>query len=399
MIKAVLLDLDNTLLRNDDRVFAAAYLRLVGEYLGQRWGHGDLSRVFLTAIRALAGTRDLQQTNTDLLLSTMCRETGISVWEIRTALEDFHREVYPSLGEQVRPIPQAAALVDELRRRQYAVAITTNPIYPAAAIQQRLTWAGLPDDFSVYALVTHADTMRLTKADPAFYAEVVARIGVEPDEAVMVGDSLKNDIQPAQQVGLSTYHIQSESSGATGPADAAGSLSDFFAAVRAGDWLDTLAPRPLTPEMIEPEMRGNLAALFGTLTDAKPRYWQQHPDPDEWSPLQIICHLLESERRVHRARLERILKENNPFLAEPPTPSGARATRICDDDGQNATRRFAIERLDTLAWLRTLRPDDWQRPARHSIFGLTTLLEMAHFTAQHDRLHINQLCQTLGRCQ
>lgn len=399
MIKAVLLDLDNTLLRNDDRVFAEAYLRLVGDYFGQRWGRGDLSRAFLTAIRALAGRRDLEQTNTRLFLSAMCRETGIPVPEIYAALEDFHREVYPALEQHVRPMPQAAALLDELRRRQYAVAITTNPIYPAEAIRQRLAWAGLPDDFDNYALVTHADTMRLTKADPAFYIEVVARIGVEPDEAVMVGDSLKNDIQPAQQVGLSTYHVQGEPTGAASPADATGLLSDFEAAVRDGDWLEALAPRPLTPEMIEPEMRGNLAALFGTLADAKPHYWQQHPDPNEWSPIQIICHLLDSESRVHRARLKRILVEDNPFLVEPPTPSGARETRICDDDGQNAARRFAVERLETLAWLRTLRPDDWQRPARHSIFGLTTLLEMAHFTAQHDRLHINQLCQTLGRCQ
>jgi hypothetical protein len=26
-------------------------------------------------------------------------------------------------------------------------------------------------------------------------------------------------------------------------------------------------------------------------------------------------------------------------------------------------------------------------------------LEMAHFTAQHDRLHLNQICQTLGKCE
>jgi hypothetical protein len=62
-------------------------------------------------------------------------------------------------------------------------------------------------------------------------------------------------------------------------------------------------------------------------------------------------------------------------------------------------REFEEARRETLQLVATFTDVDWQRPARHSIFGLTTLLEMAYFTAQHDRLHLNQLCQTIGRCE
>ncbi len=398
MIKAVLLDLDNTLLHNHDKAFAAAYLRLVGEYLGARWRRDDLSGTFLRAIRALAGRRDMQQTNTDLLLSILCQEMGVPASDIHAALEDFHHKRYPSLNTYARPVPGAAALVEALRDQQYAVAIVTNPIYPAEAIRQRLAWANLPHTFDAYALVTNADIMRFTKADPAFYVEVVARIGVEPDEAIMIGDSFKNDIQPARQVGLHTYQVVAEPP-AKSKSDAAGTLQDLFMAVTQTGWFDTLLSHPLTPDMIEPEMRGNIAALYGTLAEAKPHYWQQHPLPAEWSPAQILCHLLDSERPVHRARLERILAEDTPFLVDPPPAWGQPGSMICDSDGLSLARQFTAERLETLAWLRTLRPEAWHRPARHSIFGATTLLEMAHFTAQHDRLHINQLCQTLGRCE
>jgi hypothetical protein len=61
-------------------------------------------------------------------------------------------------------------------------------------------------------------------------------------------------------------------------------------------------------------------------------------------------------------------------------------------------QRFATEREQTIALLTGLTDAQWGRPARHSVFGPTTLLEMAAFTARHDRLHINQLCQTLGKC-
>lgn len=43
----------------------------------------------------------------------------------------------------------------------------------------------------------------------AYYIEALARVGVEPDETIMVGDSLQNDILPAQQAGLHTLHVQS----------------------------------------------------------------------------------------------------------------------------------------------------------------------------------------------
>jgi len=60
---------------------------------------------------------------------------------------------------------------------------------------------------------------------------------------------------------------------------------------------------------------------------------------------------------------------------------------------------FAAERRITVDFLSGLSPEQWLRPARHSIFGPTTLLEMADFTARHDRMHLKQICQTLRRCE
>jgi hypothetical protein len=112
--------------------------------------------------------------------------------------------------------------------------------------------------------------------------------------------------------------------------------------------------------------------------------------------MQILCHLLESENKTQRPTLERILHEDNSFIVAP-QPSGPNLP-ICDTDGFRVATHFVEARQKTLAFLTTLQPSDWQRGARHSVFGLTSLLEMAYFTAQHDRLHLNQLCQTIGRC-
>ncbi|NJL56302.1 HAD-IA family hydrolase [bacterium] len=228
--------------------------------------------------------------------------------------------------------------------------------------------------------------MHFAKPNPAYYAEILARVGVEPDETLHIGDSLNNDVLPAQTLGLHCYQITPKT-----PLDALANQ------VIKANWLETLVERRLLPSMIAPQYRGNIGALYGLLDTVQPHFWKQQPDPNEWSILQILCHLAESETTVQRPRLERILNEERPFLAEPRTPPGPEMP-ICDDDGYRIAEAFTSERSNTLSLVESLSVEAWQRPARHSIFGPTTLLEMAHFTAQHDRLHLTQLCQTIGHC-
>lgn len=400
MIKAVLLDLDDTLLLNADRTFVPSYLRLLDQFIRQRWGYPQFSDVLRRFISAAATLRDVRLTNMALAEAIIADATGRDQADMQATFAEFYHDWYPKLRDCVEPVKVAPTLFDNLRSQGYAVVIATNPLYPADAIRQRIEWAGLPGDFSQYALVTHSENMHFVKPDPAYYAEIVARVGVEPDESLMVGDSLTNDMQPAARLGLNTYCITDDPSlEDMGGIDGTGSLHDFYQMTLQPGWSDLLRPQPPKPEAIEPQLRGNLGALFGLLADVQPQHWHQHPDPKEWSIMEVVCHLLWSEDAVQRPRLERILAEENPFLVAPAPPPGPGEQPPCDSDGYHAAERFMERRQHTIRWLTQLEPEDWQRPARHSIFGLTTLLEMAHFTAQHDRLHINQICQTLGRCQ
>ncbi|MDX1994820.1 MAG: HAD-IA family hydrolase [bacterium] len=392
MIKAVLLDLDNTLLVNPDHVFAPAYLQLAEEYFQKAWGYSGFAQVLLGTMRVMTGVRDMRRTNTAVALDYVQTAVQRLPEALQADLAAFYQEAYPALASCTQRVEGALRLIEYLQKQDYACVIATNPLYPAEAIRQRLDWAGLPDDFSQYAFVTHSDNMHFTKPDPAYYAEILARVGIEPDEAIMVGDSVGNDIAPAATIGLHTFHI--------GADDAAkgGTLLDFMVHMQNQEWLNNLLPALLRPFVIAPQFRGNVGALFGLLDNIRPSYWGQHPDPNEWSPLQIVCHLLDSEQTVQRPRLELILAQDNPFLAEPRQPEGPEAPD-CDDDGMRVAVKFLQARQATLDFLQTLSDEDWNRPARHSIFGPTTLLEMAHFTAQHDRLHLTQLCRTLGNCQ
>ncbi len=397
MIKAVLLDLDNTLLYNPDSAFAAEFIRLADQFFETRWQQSQVSRLLIESIQGLQQDRHPKETNAETLFAWVAERAGRTLDDATSALLAFYQQRYPYLRSCIESLGDVPVnLINWLRSQHYAVVIATNPIYPVSAIRQRLRWAGLSDDLAEYALVTHAENMHFAKPDPAYYVEIVARVGVEPDEAVMIGDSLKNDIKPAGQAGLHAHPIADHVSSTEGLKSALAALSHE---IMHEDWLEQFTATTLHPAMIIPEMRGNLGALYSTIAHVKPEYWNQHPDPNEWSPIQILCHLLDSETQVQRPRLERIRREDNPFIVAPPPPAGPRDAVPCDSDGYQVAEKWLTARHDTMTGIEQINHDEWNRPARHSIFGPTTLLEMAHFTAQHDRLHINQLCQTLGRCE
>ncbi len=401
MIKAVLLDLDDTLISNPlNRTDQS--LDHWNAFFSKTTGRDDAGAGLLKAMIAVTRNTDPRASNFDVFLAVVTEAWGVSRERAVEIFRAFYAESYGKLQTSVQPRPSALILLDWLRQNGYLVVIATNPLFRAEGLAERMRWGGLPTDFSAYAHVTHIENSHFAKPAPHYYEEILGRLGLTSDEALMVGDDWENDIAAAERAGLNTFWIRPDGTqpGAS-PAspDGQGTLHDFTVRVCNQGWLETLQPRPLRPEMIVPRLLGNVGALFGLLHEHAPHRWAQHPLPGEWSPLEVICHLRDSERTVQRPRLERIAREQNPFLTEPQTPPGpgemaCEAENYCDP-----AEEFAAERQITVDFLAGLTPEQWSRPARHSIFGPTTLLEMAEFTARHDRMHIKQICQTIRRCE
>ena len=281
------------------------------------------------------------------------------------------------------------SFLKHIQNHDLAFVLLTNPDESFVTIQARL--AQYPLLLNVqFTFVTHHENSHFERETPTFFAEILARVGIEPNEALVVSDS-SSDMLAGQQVGINGFHLST-----IAPSHPAyfGTWTNFIEVLNQEDWATCFTPIPLAPAMIAPQLIGNMGAMRGLLHNIKAEFWHQHPDPNEWSPYQIVCHLLESEQTVQRGRLEKILKQDNPFLSQntvAPTPQ-------CNFPEETIANLFYQERHQTLNWLNSLPFGVWERVARHSIFGPTTFLEMAHFTAQHDRLHLNQLCQTLQKC-
>lgn len=400
MIKAVLLDLDDTLLGNPTEQFVKAYLGLLSQSLGQSFPP-EVMQGLMVATHAVAHKRDPLRTNEEAFYEAIAPYLLAGRDAFDPPVAEFYRAVFPGLRAHTTERPFVRGMVEWLIGEGYQVVVATNPFFPRVAIEQRLAWAGLPAGVIPFALVTTLENMHFCKPHPEYYEEILARIGVQADEAIMIGDDWQNDIVPAWQAGLNTFWAPTNGTEpvAVPPVmpDGSGALEDFARLIQNAGWLRSLTPRPLAADQIAPRLAGNLAAVLGAAREVPPHVWSMRPDPEEWSPVEVLCHLEESERLVQRARLETIAREANPFLTDPNPPLGP-GMRDCPPGGWPVALAFAAERQKTLDFLAGLPAGAWNRPARHSVFGPTTLLEMASFTAQHDRLHLTQLCQTVGKC-
>ncbi len=186
MIKAILFDLDETLLDRDASILAF----LAGQY----------SR-FAAALAAIpfAHYRDRFQlydehgyVAKEIVYARLVDEFALAV-EPMELVEDF----YANSWNPCILFPGAIELLQNLRADGYKLGIITNGSIRTQ--QPKIEQGGLALLVDL-ALISEAEGIR--KPDAAIFLRAAERLGVEPDECVMVGDNPVADIGGALAVGM-----------------------------------------------------------------------------------------------------------------------------------------------------------------------------------------------------
>jgi len=402
MTLTLLLDLDDTLLNNDQNAFFAAFATTLAESLLPYAPSDLIERGLQRGIRAMFLNDDPALTLAAAFYEHLFAEVPVAdAPALRAEVDTYYREVFPTLRSHTTPRPEAIALVDWAFGQGHRVAIATNPFFAKSAAEERLRWAGLAPEKYPFALLTSNETFHFAKS-PAYYGEVMARLGWPDGPALMVGDDLHLDVIPARALGLPAFQVVGEGTdGASMAASRAGRIEELR------PWLENAGLAQLRPnhdsrEAILATLLSTPAGLAGLLADVPAEQWARGPGSEEWSLNEIICHLRDVDAEVNLPRLRAFLKETNPFIAGQTTDDWVKERDYDQQDGREALRALTTGRKGLVATLAALSPEDWHRRARHSIFGPTDLREMTGFIAEHDRSHVQQVYKTitqLADCQ
>lgn len=395
----LLLDLDGTLLDNEINAFVAAYMGKLGKQMAD---YVDPARM---AAQLLASTQDMVQNNApnrtlrDSFAASFYPKLGVEEKEVRETIALFYRETFPSLRSLTSTRPQAVELIREARRRGYRVGIATNPLFPRTAIEQRIAWSGIRPEEDGISLVPSYETFHFTKPNPAFFAEFLAQMGWPNGPVVMVGNDPEADLLPARQMGIKTFYVPEPGMAEPGSSPLltpGGGLEDLL------PWIDSQTEEALLPDYSSREavlatLRATPAALHTFSFELPDEAWTYCPKPGEWCLAEITCHLRDVDAEVNIPRFTKMIEEENPFLPGIDTDSWVTEREYIAQDCIQALTVFIQNRMKLISLLESLAPEDWQRSARHSIFGPTQLREIVNIIAEHDRLHLQQVVQTIPK--
>ncbi len=232
MIRGLLLDLDNTLVRVDVDAFIERYTRLVAARLmpedpARGWA------VVAGASYAMLAERGARQSNRERFLAAVGRELGEDPDVVWARLESVAAAALPGFARMSEPLPHGRETVREARRRGLGVAIATNPIYPRAVIHERMRWAGIePEDVDFVACMEDCTD---TKPHAGYFEELAHRLGLGLEACLMVGDD------PDQDVPDGPSHLRVHLVAAEAPAEQSGPVRHGPLADLWRVWADEMA--------------------------------------------------------------------------------------------------------------------------------------------------------------
>ena len=203
MIKAILFDLDGTLLPMDQDEFTKGYFKLLAAKLAP---YGYEPKTLIDTV--WAGTAAMVkntgvQTNEAAFWEMFSRTYGAEKTERDKPLfEEFYADDFERASVFCPRNDKAAETVAKLQRLGYRGALATNPIFPSIATCARIRWAGLaPEDF---AFVTTYENSAYCKPNPDYYRDAAQRLGLSPEECLMVGNDATEDMA-AREVGMDVF--------------------------------------------------------------------------------------------------------------------------------------------------------------------------------------------------
>ncbi|MDD4504721.1 MAG: HAD family hydrolase [Clostridiaceae bacterium] len=204
MIDTILFDLDGTLLPMDMQKFTEIYFHQMGHMFKDMIDSKLLAKYIWTATEEMVGNTEYK-TNEEVFMNKFSELIGGDISKYTERFDNF----YDTLFHKTKEAVQSQSLINEsiaiLKEKHYNLVVATNPMFPRKAIHHRIGWAGL--DLKDFEYITSYEDNHYCKPQLHFYKEVLDIIGKRPEQCMMVGNDVQEDLI-ALKLGIKTFLIR-----------------------------------------------------------------------------------------------------------------------------------------------------------------------------------------------
>lgn len=203
MITTVMFDLDGTLLPFEQEDFVNIYFRELCKKLA------PLGYEPKPTVKAVwAGTGAMIKNDGSRLNSAAFWETFRALNEgkpdAETVCDAFYTQEFDKARACLKYIPDHKPMMERLKAAGLRLVLATNPIFPLDGVLTRLKWVNLSE--ADFELITHYGNSKFCKPNLNYYKELLGKIGAKPEECVMIGNSVPEDMCAAE-LGIATFLI------------------------------------------------------------------------------------------------------------------------------------------------------------------------------------------------
>lgn len=205
MTKAILFDLDGTLLPMDTDQFVKDYIKVLAPIVAKYIDPETFVKALWKGTHAMIADVDPAKTNEEIFEKAFLFASKADKDVVWPLFDHFYEHTFPQLSHLSQPTPLAKKVVEEAVDQGYRVAIATNPVFPKSAIEHRIKWAGI--NHIQFEVVTIYEECYFTKPHVQYYEAICQCLKLQPEECIMVGNDAQEDMS-ASQIGMKTFLVK-----------------------------------------------------------------------------------------------------------------------------------------------------------------------------------------------
>ncbi len=203
MINTILFDLDGTVLPMDFDKFMELYFYNMGIYFKEKIDGNTLAKYIMASTEVMIKTTN-GDSNEDSFMNHFASLVNDDIEEYKKMFLEYYNSLFDNVRASTYRSTMMRESVDLLKEKGYEVVLATNPLFPMVANHHRIRWAGFePDEFSY---ISSFENNHYCKPHIEYYNEVLQSIGKKPEECLMVGNDVFDDLA-ARKLGIKTYLI------------------------------------------------------------------------------------------------------------------------------------------------------------------------------------------------
>lgn len=205
MIKAVIFDLDGTLVPLKDDEFVKAYFGLLCKKLFPFGYDKDLLiKTVLTGDKMMR-LNDGSVTNEVVFWNEFAKVYGEEKKADEKHFHDFYLNEFNGVKIVAGENPKAREVIDFCKSKGLKTIVATSPVFPIEAMIARLGFVGLKE--SDFDYISNYSNSTYSKPNPKFFEEILEKNNLKPEEVLFFGNSEKEDGKPAKSLGIKAFMV------------------------------------------------------------------------------------------------------------------------------------------------------------------------------------------------